>query len=139
MHHGIEFDLSGSSLATVLTYIYNQVVFRKKPSEEQPEAQLLLTRRGGGAYPRRPLRRYKFENLFHFKGNKTTAAVCISRRVPQGKKYYIEIFPLCIGHCCTILQVENSLETALSVMLFEILTLFHFQQKSRMAAESGEK
>ena len=71
--------------------------------------------------------------------NKTTAAVCISRRVPQGKKYYIEIFPLCIGHCCTILQVENSLETALSVMLFEILTLFHFQQKSKMAAESGEK
>ena len=70
--------------------------------------------------------------------NKTTAAVCISRRVPQGKKYYIEIFPLCIGHCCTILQVENSLETALSVMLFEILTLFHFQQKSKMAAESGE-
>ena len=71
MHHGIEFDLSGSSLATVLTYIYiyNQVVFRKKPSEEQPEAQLLLTRRGGGAYPRRPLRRYKFENLFQFKGN----------------------------------------------------------------------
>ena len=68
MHHGIEFDLSGSSLATVLTYIYNQVVFRKKPSEEQPEAQLLLTRRRGGAY-RRPLRRYKFENLFHFKGN----------------------------------------------------------------------
>ena len=71
--------------------------------------------------------------------NKTTAAVCISRRVPQGKKYYIEIFPLCIGHCCTILQVENSLETALSVMLFEILTLFHFQQKSKMAAESDEK
>ena len=71
--------------------------------------------------------------------NKTTAAVCISRRVPQGKKHYIEIFPLCIGHCYTILQVENSLETALSVMLFEILTLFHFQQKSKMAAESGEK
>ena len=71
--------------------------------------------------------------------NKTTAAVCISRRVPQGKKYYIEIFPLCIGHCCTILQVENSLEIALSVTLFEILTLFHFQQKSKMAAESGEK
>ena len=40
MHHGIEFDLSGSSLATALTYIYNQVVFRKKPSEEQPEALL---------------------------------------------------------------------------------------------------
>ena len=71
--------------------------------------------------------------------NKTTAAVCISRRVPQGKKYYIEIFPLCIGHCCTILQVENLLEIALSVTLFEILTLFHFQQKSKMAAESGEK
>ena len=71
--------------------------------------------------------------------NKTTAAVCISRRVPQGKKYYIEIFPLCIGHCCTILQVENSLEIALSVTLFEILTLFYFQQKSKMAAESGEK
>ena len=71
--------------------------------------------------------------------DKTTAAVCISRRVPQGKKYYIEIFPLCIGHCCTILQVENSLEIALSVTLFEILTLFHFQQKSKMAAESGEK
>ena len=50
----------------------------------------------------------------------------------------ITILP-CIGHCCTILQVENSLEIALSVTLFEILTLFHFQQKSKMAAESGEK
>ena len=36
-------------------------------------------------------------------------------------------------------KLKNSLETALSVMLFEILTLFHFQQKSKMAAESGEK
>ena len=59
MHHEIEFDLSGSSLATVLTCIHNQVVL----SGEQPKAQLLLTRRGGGAYRRKPLGRYRFENL----------------------------------------------------------------------------
>ena len=48
MHHEIEFNLSGSSLATVLTDLHNQVAFRKKkPSEEQPEAHLLMTRKGG--------------------------------------------------------------------------------------------
>ena len=29
MHHEIEFDLSGSSLATVLTYIHNQVILKR--------------------------------------------------------------------------------------------------------------
>ena len=46
MHHEIEFDRSGSSLATVLTDITR--LCSEEPSEEQPEAQLLLTRRGRG-------------------------------------------------------------------------------------------
>ena len=43
----------------------------------------------------------------------------------------IEIFPLCIGHSCTTLQVKNSLEIALSRTVFEMFTLFHFPQKSK--------
>ena len=43
MHHGIEFDLSGSSLATVLTYIYNQVVFRKQEESARERALCQLT------------------------------------------------------------------------------------------------
>ena len=127
------------------TFVYNMLHFRGATE------QSTLAERGKFHENSIPILRvdyscvhkYLYNNLLkrlRFLGNnKTTAAVCISRRVPQGKKYYIEIFPLCIGHCCTILQVENSLETTLSVMLFEILTLFHFQQKSKMAAESGEK
>ena len=50
----------------------------------------------------------------------------------------IEIFPLCTGDCCTTLQVKNLLEIALSLTVFEILTLFYFPQKSKMATKSGE-
>ena len=50
----------------------------------------------------------------------------------------IKIFPLCIGHSCNTLWVENLLEIALSLTVFEIFTLFHFPQKSKMAAKSGE-
>ena len=50
----------------------------------------------------------------------------------------IEIFPLSTGHSCTTLRVKNSLEIALSLTVFEILTLFHFPLKSKMATESGE-
>ena len=50
----------------------------------------------------------------------------------------IEVFPLSTGHSYTTLWVKNSLEIALSLTVFEILTLFHFPQKSKMAAESGE-
>ena len=50
----------------------------------------------------------------------------------------IEIIPLCTGDSCTSLQVKNSLEIALSFTVFEILTVFHFPRKSKMAAESDE-
>ena len=50
----------------------------------------------------------------------------------------IEISPLCKGDSCTTLRVKNSLEIALSLTVFEILTLFHFLLKSKMAAKSGE-
>ena len=50
----------------------------------------------------------------------------------------IEIFALCMGHSCNTLRVENSLEIALSLTVFETFTLFHFPQKSKMAAKSGE-
>ena len=50
----------------------------------------------------------------------------------------LEIFPLCIGHSRTTLWVKNSLKIALSLTVFEIFILFHFPQKSKMAAKSGE-
>ena len=50
----------------------------------------------------------------------------------------IEIFRLSTGHSCTTLQVKNSLEIAVSVTVFEIFTLFHFPQKSKMTAKTGE-
>ena len=50
----------------------------------------------------------------------------------------IEIFPLCIGYSCTTLWVKNLLEITLSCTIFEILTLFYFPLKSKMAAKSGE-
>ena len=50
----------------------------------------------------------------------------------------IEIFPLGTGYSCTTLWVKNLFEIALSLTVFEIFTLFHFPQKSKMAAKSGE-
>ena len=50
----------------------------------------------------------------------------------------IKIFRLCTGHSCTTLRVKNSFEIALSLTVFEIFTLFHLPQKSKMAANSGE-
>ena len=50
----------------------------------------------------------------------------------------IEIFPLCIGYSGATLWVKNSLEIALSLTVFEIFTLFHFLQNSKMAAKCGE-
>ena len=59
------------------------------------------------------------------------------KRPPKVAK--IDILPLCTGHSCTTLQVKNSLEIALSLMVFEIFTLFHFfPLKSKKAAKSGE-
>ena len=49
-----------------------------------------------------------------------------------------KIFSLGTGYSCTTLRVKNSLEIALSCTIFEILTLFHFPLKSKMAAKSGE-
>ena len=62
---------------------------------------------------------------------------CKNPRWPP-KVVKIEISPLCKGDSCTTLWVKNSLEIALSLTVFEILTLFHFPQKSKMAAESGK-
>ena len=50
------------------------------------------------------------------------------RRPPKVAK--IEIFPLCMGHPCNTLQVENSLEIALSLTVFEIFVIFHVFTKS---------
>ena len=47
--------------------------------------------------------------------------------------------PLCTRDSCTTLWFKDLLEIALCLTVFEILTLFHFPQKSKMAAESGEK
>ena len=60
-----------------------------------------------------------------------------NRRWPP-KVTKIEIFPLCIGHYCTTLWVKNLLEIALSCVVFEIFTLFHFPLQSKMATQSGE-
>ena len=78
-----------------------------------------------------PLRYSRYRHFLIFRKN--------PRWPPKVAK--IEIFPLSIGHSghsCTTLWVKNSLEISLSLTVFEILTLFHFPQKSKMAAESGE-
>ena len=58
------------------------------------------------------------------------------RWLPEVAK--MENFPLCIRHSCTTLWVKNSLEIALSLTVFEIFTLLHFPQRSKMAARSGK-
>ena len=70
----------------------------------------------------------RFSHFFIFRKN--------PRWPPKVAK--IEIFPLDIRYSCTSLWVKNSLEIALSLTVFEIFTLFHFPQKSKMAAKSGE-
>ena len=64
----------------------------------------------------------------------------IYRKNPRwpSKVAKIQILPLCTGHSCTTLRVKNSLEITLSLMVFEIFTLFHLPQKSKMATKSGE-
>ena len=42
----------------------------------------------------------------------------------------IEISPLSTGHSCTTLRVKNSLEIALSLMVFEIFVIFDIFTKS---------
>ena len=42
-----------------------------------------------------------------------------------------------MGHSYTTLWVKNSLEIALSLTVFKIFKLFHFPQKSKMTAKSG--
>ena len=75
------------------------------------------------------LRFSRYSHFFIFRKN--------PRWPPQVAK--IEIFRLCMGHSCNTLRVKNSLEITLSLTVFEIFTLFHFPQKSKMAAKSGEK
>ena len=60
-------------------------------------------------------------------------------RWPPKVAKIVKKFPLSTGYYCTTLRVKNSLEIALSRTVFEIFTLFHFPQKSKMAAKSGEK
>ena len=42
------------------------------------------------------------------------------------------------GHSCTTLWAKNSLKIALSLTVFEIFTLFHLLQKSKMATKSDK-
>ena len=70
----------------------------------------------------------RYSHFFTFRKN--------PRWLPKVAK--IEIFPLSMGQSCNTLRVKNLLEIALSLKVFEIFTLFHFPQKSKMATKSGE-
>ena len=63
-----------------------------------------------------------------------------SAKIQDGRQKVakIEIFPHWTGDSCTTMWVKNFLEIALSLTVFEILTLFHFPRKSKMAAKSAE-
>ena len=50
----------------------------------------------------------------------------------------IENFQFCTEYSSTTLWVKNSVEIALSLTVSEILRFFHFSQKFKMAAKSGE-
>ena len=49
-----------------------------------------------------------------------------------------ETFLFCIEYFPTTLRVKNSVQIALSLTVSEILRFFHFSQKFKMAAKSGE-
>ena len=74
------------------------------------------------------LRFLRYSHFFIFHKN--------PRWPPKVAKF--EILPLFTGHSCTTLWVKNSLEIALSVTVFEVFTLFHLPQKSKMATKSGK-
>ena len=58
-----------------------------------------------------------------------------SAKIQDGRRKWrkLKFSALCTGHSCTTLWVKNSLEIALSLTVFEVLTIFHFPQKSKMA------
>ena len=70
--------------------------------------------------------------------NKTTAAVCISHRALNGRKYLFrdihnfsfsakiqdDIFPLGTEYCCTTLWVKNSLEIAVCYNFEDIFNVY---------------
>ena len=62
----------------------------------------------------------------------------LSAKIQDGRQKWrkSKFFPFCIGHSCTALWVKNSFEIALSHTA--IFKLFHFPQKFKMAAKSGE-
>ena len=96
-----------------------------------PFAQETLVAPCGSKIRSKSLYLLRFSRYCHFS---------IFRKNPRWppKVAKIEIFPLCTRDSCTTLWVKNLLKIALSLMVFEILTLFHFPLNSKMAAESGE-
>ena len=70
----------------------------------------------------------RYSHFFIFRKN--------SRWPPKVAK--IEIFPLCIGHSCTTLWVENSLKIALSHTVFDIHT-FSFSAKIQDGRQKWRK
>ena len=69
-------------------------------------------------------------------------AFSFSAKIQDGRRKWRKLkfppLPLCTGDSCATLWIKDSLEIALCLTVFEISTLFHFPQKSKMAAESGE-
>ena len=63
-----------------------------------------------------------------------------SAKIQDGHQKWqkLKFFTQLIGYSCTTLWVQNSLEIALSLMVFVIFTLFHFPLKSKMAPKIGE-
>ena len=96
-----------------------------------PFAQDTLVPSCGSKIRSKSLYLLRFSRYWHF------SIFCENPRWPP-KVAKIEIFPHLTGDCCTTLWIKNSLEIALSLMVFEILTLFHFPPKCKMAEESGE-
>ena len=64
-----------------------------------------------------------------------------SAKIQDGRQKWrkLKFSPFAQDTLVTTLRVKHSLEIALSCTVFEIFTLFHFLQKSKMATKSGEK
>ena len=80
------------------------------------------------------------KSLYLLRFSRDIHTFSFSAKIQDGRQkcQKLKIFPLSIAHSCTTLRVKNSLKIALSLTVFEIFTLFHFSQKSKMAAKSGE-
>ena len=91
-----------------------------------PRHRILLYYPVGQKFARNRCVCYHFEDIFN-------VYFLLKIQDSHQKWQKFNFFPFCIVYSCTTLPVKNSLKIALSVKVFEILRLFHFPAKIKVA------